>query len=168
MTRVHELLEGRVATLAIPAGEPLRLDARGEIAADDGAVLSFVPMSLSRVALVVRPPVRVLVGARAVAEVMELTHGDHVLHGDQELIYSSDALPAPVETAPGSRCVACCEERTPLLACPRCAALACEACWRGAPGGVCFSAACGQPASLDRSLWMPSPADFLDGEEESP
>ncbi len=168
MARIHQLHDGRVGTLEIAAGEPLRLDARGAIAAADAAVLSFVPMSHSRVALVVRPPARVLVGARAVPEATELTHGDHVLHRERELVFSSDAVPAPVETAPGSRCVACCEERTPLLACPRCGALACEACWRGAPRGVCFSVACGQPASLDRSLWLPSPAEFLDGEEESP
>jgi hypothetical protein len=166
MERVHELRAGRVETHAIPAGAPLRLDARGGIAAGAGpALLSFLRVSPNRVALVVRPPGRALVGGRIVPEVIEVTHGDHVLCGELELIVATDARPAPVETPPGSRCVACCEERPALLACPRCAALACAACWRAAPRGVCFSTACGQPAALDLPLWTPSPADFVAGEE---
>jgi hypothetical protein len=161
--------DGHDGTYALTPGEPVRLDSRGAVTAcDDAAALSFVALSPSRVALVVRKGKRVLVGGRVVPEVMELTHGDHVLCGELELIVATDARPAPAPAPPGARCVACCEERPALLACPRCAALACEACWRAAPRGVCFSAACGQPAALDRPLWTPSPADFLDGAGESP
>jgi hypothetical protein len=160
--------DGHDGTYALTPGEPVRLDSRGAVAASDAAALSFVALSPSRVALVVREGRRVLVGGRVVPEVTELAHGDHVLHGDLELILSTDARPAPAQAPPGSRCAACLEERPALLACPRCAALACEACWRAAPRGVCFTAACAQPAALDRPLWTPSPGDFLDAAEESP
>jgi hypothetical protein len=167
MARIHRLRDGRVETHAIPAGEPLRLDARGAIPAGaDAALLSFVRASHNRVALLVRPPGRALVGGRLVPEVMEITHGDHVLCGELELIVATDARPEPAEAPPGSRCVACCEERPALLACPRCAALACKECWRAAPRGTCFSAACAQPAALDAPLWTPGPADFVAGGED--
>jgi hypothetical protein len=166
--RLHFRHDGRHETHALVLGEPVRLDARGTRVAPDAALLTFVALARSRVALVVRPGRRVLVGGRVVPEVMELAHGDHVLCGELELIVATDARPALAEAPPGSRCVACLEGRPALLACPRCAALACEACWRAAPRGVCFTAACAQPAALDRPLWTPSPAEFLDGAEESP
>ena len=166
VVRLHLRHDGRDETRALVPGEPVRLDARGARVAPDAALLMFVAFSRSRVALVVRAGRRVLVGGRVVPEVMELTHGDHVLCGELELIVATDARPEPAEAPAGARCVACCEERPALLACPRCSALACEACWRAAPRGLCFTTACGQPAALDAPPWTPSPADFVAGGEE--
>jgi hypothetical protein len=128
MSRLHELAP--VASRRSRSPREPRLDASGTTAprAPRPVVRSDVTFP---VALVVRPPGRVLVARGAVAEATELRTATTARTG------SGAHLRATPTCARGdrarSRYVACCEERTtpPRLPAP---ALACEACWRGAPG----------------------------------
>jgi hypothetical protein len=156
--------------LEIPTDRPLRLDARANVARD-GWALAFVPFGAERGTprwcLVAAPGVRATLGATPLpGGVAELRHRDHVLLGDLELIFSSDAVPSPLAADAGTPCAACCEtpgtdNRTGLYRCPRCGLAACNVCWELAPRGRCLTPGCGQPAALDRALWAPAASDFL-------
>lgn len=170
MCRIHLLRDGEVASFGIPLERALRIDEAGERTGGGDWLVTLVPITGSanrrRIVLVARPGARVRVGARPASEVAELRDGDRILLGDVELVYSDDALPSPVPETTEARCGVCCSEARPgLLACPRCGAIQCEACWRSAPAGVCPTPGCGQPAASDRELWRPGPEHFLDFDE---
>jgi hypothetical protein len=177
MPSLFVLADERIERHALEEASPLRLDARGALAACDGgwyvSVVTFAPRerSVRRYALVAADT-SVLLGARPVWEgVAEITDGDHVFLGAVEAIFSTDAVPAPVGTPARTPCLVCCETvgegaRQALLACPRCGARACDACWKTFPRGACMTPGCGQPAATDRPLWEPRLADFVDWEGE--
>lgn len=169
-----------IRRLACPASEPLRLDAHAEpVAGGAGAwAASLVSFAASdraprRWVLVVTPDAGLAVGVRPVTEgVREILHGDHLLFaGRTEAIFSTDAVPAPVPSGgPTGPCPVCSEalggdERETLLSCPRCGARACNLCWSAFPRSVCPTMSCGQPAALDRALWVPSRHDFVLSED---
>ena len=159
----------RIVAHPLPPDKPLRLDARGAITDGDEWVTAFVRIAAGatreRVALVTRPGTRIRVGSRRIAELAELSDGDHLLAGETEWIVSFDALPSAAGTGPDARCGTCCEAAPRLLACPRCRAARCEPCWRGAAGGVCATPGCRAPASLERPLWEPALEDFVCADE---
>lgn len=170
--------------LETSATAPLRLDACGEIAPENGRwAISFVPFGSERGAgrccLVVAPGVRATLGANRPPGGVALLHDrDHVLLDDLELICSDDALPIPLGADAATPCAACCQaagtdDRTGLFRCPRCGLAACSVCWDLAPKGRCLTPGCAQPAALTRPLWAPTAGDFLlaglgeDGEGEA-
>ncbi len=168
---LHYLLSDSVGCHVLSPASPLRLDARGRrTGAGDWAasLLEFSggPARRARVALVVRAGARVLLGPNIVPGVAEIDHGDHLFVGETELLLSGDTHPLPVQFGPGTTCPMCCRELPAadgqrMLACPRCRARACEACWRAFPGSRCATAGCEQSASLDRPLWSPGPEEFF-------
>ena len=177
MSAFFFLADDQIRRLTCPSSGPLRLDARGRLAADGAEwVASVIPFAASeraprRYAMVVAPDAGVSVGARHVTDgVHEIAHGDHVFFGQVEAIFSADALPTPVQHAPGDPCPICCErvgegERSAVLSCPRCGARACNVCWMAFPRGVCATPGCGQPAALRRLLWTPRLDDFYTWED---
>ena len=170
MMNVYRFKADRVKRYPISNERPARFDATGEHTLSSNWVISFTPFSSAprgerRVALVVRMDWGVTVGARRARGVTELRDGEHVFLDDAEFIFSADSRPVLFDDEPGTSCPVCLNplgdgKREKLLACPRCTASACDVCWSEAPGGVCITPGCDQPASLDRELWRPSSPTF--------
>jgi hypothetical protein len=180
MAHVHGNESGNYARpLEIPPDGALRLDGRGRVASGAWA-LSLVPFGTERGTprwcVIAAPGVHATLGATPLpGGVAELHDRDHVLVGDLELIFSSDAVPVPLVADTGAPCAACCQapgtgDCTRLYRCPRCGVVACNVCWQFAPMGRCLTPGCTQPAALDRALWAPAAPDFLlaDADEETP
>lgn len=171
------LADGAVSAQACPVTGALRLDAAARVTPTDW-VASLVPFTAStgaplRYALIAAPAAPVTLGPLPVAGgAVALRHGDHVFIGAREMIFSTDAVPAPVAAAPDAVCPVCAEaldgtDRRALHACPRCALRACNVCWTLAPRGVCLQPGCEQPAALGRQPWQPEPEDFVTWEDVS-
>jgi hypothetical protein len=149
-----------------------RLDASGVVTSSASFAASIVPTSQApmRYALVAGAGANVCVGAQRVCGAAPLAHGDHVFVEEREFVVSLDSPPLPVESPRDAGCPVC--DRAPdasnpsadsiQLACPRCGARACAACWQDFQGGVCLTPQCDQPAALERPLFCPEPTDFLD------
>jgi len=165
------LASGRVERVACPTDAPLFLDARGAVvtAGWQVAIVGFASGERAphRHALVAAPGAEVLVGGRPLpAGTTELRDRERFLVGNLEAIFSTDAVPAPVDGTDGP-CPVCCEPLAPerrLLRCPACGLHACARCWSLAPRRACLSPGCGQSADLDRPLWAAAASDFVSAE----
>jgi hypothetical protein len=174
MAMLFLLVAGRVERLACPDEAPLCLDGYGR-AVSAGWQVAVVPFAVAaraprRHALVAAEGVEVAVGGQLLREgVIELRDRDHLLLGEHEIVFSTDATPEPMPVSEAP-CPVCCEtvagDRR-LYRCSRCGLVACARCWERAPRGVCPTPGCGRPAALERPLWEPAPADFASWEEPS-
>jgi hypothetical protein len=163
---------GDVISHTCPDDRPLQLDA-GACESGAGwqvAIMPFVltPRTPRRWAIVVAPGACVAVGATPVhAGVTELHDRDRILLGEYEMMFSTDALPEPVDAeTPPAPCPVCCESAGDgIFSCGRCGMRACRRCWQLAPRRECLTPGCHQPAAFERSLWAPAAGDFITWEE---